>query len=106
MVVVVADPRSAAASAGIESGDVITAVDGQATAATSALSKVIDAHKIGQTVSVSLGIGSGIETVSVRLGEGPIDRFLRAAAGWTVWSVPAAVPRHSRSAPGEGIILE
>ncbi len=72
MVVAAVDPHSAAASAVIKSGDVITAVDGQATATTSALSKVIDTHKPGQTVSVSLGTGSGIEKVSVRLGEGPI----------------------------------
>ncbi len=73
VVVAAVDPNSAAAHAGIESGDVITAVDGHATATTSALSKVIGAHKPGQTVSVSLSIGSGTETVSVRLGEGPID---------------------------------
>ena len=73
VVVAAVDPNSAAANAGIESGDVITAVDGQATATTSALSKVIDAHQPGQTVSLSLSTASGTKTVSVRLGEGPID---------------------------------
>jgi S1-C subfamily serine protease len=73
VVVAAVDPHSAAAKAGIESGDVITAVDGKATATTSALSKVIDAHKPGQTVSVSLSTQSGMEKVSARLGEGPID---------------------------------
>ena len=46
---------------------------GKATATTSALSKVIDAHKPGQKVSLSLSTASGTKTVSVRLGEGPID---------------------------------
>ena len=73
VVVAAVDPNSPAGNTGIESGDVITAVDGQATTTTSALSKVIDAHKPGQTVSLTLSTRSGTETVSVRLGEGPID---------------------------------
>jgi S1-C subfamily serine protease len=73
VVVAAVDPNSAAANAGIQSGDVITAVDGKATATTSALSKVIAAHRPGQTVSVSLSTASGAKTVSVRLGKGPID---------------------------------
>jgi S1-C subfamily serine protease len=73
VVVAAVDPNSAAANAGIRSGDVITAVDGQATPTTTALSKVVDAHKPGQTVSLLLSTRSGTKTVSVRLGEGPID---------------------------------
>jgi S1-C subfamily serine protease len=73
VVVAAVDPNSAAANAGIQSGDVITALDGQATPTTTALSKVIDTHKPGQTVSVVLSTQSGTKTVSVRLGEGPID---------------------------------
>jgi len=38
-----ASPASPAARAGIESGDVISAVNGQATATTAALSNVIEA---------------------------------------------------------------
>jgi S1-C subfamily serine protease len=73
VVVAAVDPNSAAASAGIQSGDVITAVDGQPTPSTSALSSLIDAHEPGHTVSVTLSSPSGTRTVSVRLGEGPID---------------------------------
>jgi len=73
VVVAAVDPNSAAASAGIQSGDVITAVDGQPTPSTSALSSVIDAHTPGQRVSVTLSTPSGGRTASVRLGEAPID---------------------------------
>jgi S1-C subfamily serine protease len=43
VVVAALDPASPAARADTESGDVITAVDGQATATTAALSNVIEA---------------------------------------------------------------
>ncbi len=43
VVVAALDPASPAARADIESGDLITAVDGQATATTAALSNVIEA---------------------------------------------------------------
>ena len=51
VVVAAVDPGSPAATAGLESGDVITAVDGQATATTTALSKVIEAKKPGQVAA-------------------------------------------------------
>jgi len=73
VVVAAVDPASAAAGAGIQSGDVITAVDGEATPSTAALSKVIAAHRPGQAVSVSVRTQSGTKTVPVRLGQGPID---------------------------------
>ena len=73
VVVAAVDPASAAAGAGIESGDVITAVDGEATRSTAALSKVVAAHRPGQAVSVSVSTQSGKKTVPVRLGQGPID---------------------------------
>jgi S1-C subfamily serine protease len=73
VVIAAVDPGSAAATAGLVSGDVITAIDGQATATTSALSKVIEAKKPGQVVSLKLATQAGTQTVKVRLGQGPVD---------------------------------
>jgi S1-C subfamily serine protease len=73
VVVAAVDPGSAAARAGLVSGDVITSVDGQATATTPALSKAIEAKKAGQVVSLKLATQAGTQTVKVRLGQGPID---------------------------------
>ncbi len=73
VVVAALDPASPAARAGIESGDVITAVNGQATATTAALSNVIEAKKPGQVVSLTVGTEAGIETIQVRLAQAPVD---------------------------------
>jgi S1-C subfamily serine protease len=73
VVVAAVDPNSPAASAGIVSGDVITACDGQATATTTSLSKVVDAHRAGQIVILTLSTQDGTKTVQVKLGKGPID---------------------------------
>jgi S1-C subfamily serine protease len=73
VVVAAVDPNSPAAGAGIVSGDVITAIDGHATATTPALSKVIEALKPGDTVSLSVSTGNGTQTLRVHLAQGPID---------------------------------
>jgi S1-C subfamily serine protease len=73
VVIAAVDPGTAAATAGLVSGDVITAVDGQATATTSALSKAIEAKKPGQVLTLKLATQAGTQTVKVRLGQGPID---------------------------------
>jgi len=73
VVVAAVDPGSPAARAGIQSGYVITAVDGKATPNTSALSKAVLSHKPGQVVTLTLATPSGGATVKVALGEGPID---------------------------------
>ena len=73
VVIAAVDPGSAAATAGLVTGDVITAADGQATASTSALSKAMEAKKPGQIMSLKLATQAGTETVKVRLGQGPID---------------------------------
>ena len=63
VVVAAVDPGSPAATAGILSGDVITAIDGHATPTTTALSKVIDAHKPGDVVSMTVSTQSGTGAV-------------------------------------------
>ena len=73
VVVAAVDPKSGAANAGIQSGDVITKADGQATPTTTALSKIVNAHKPGQVVSLTVTTASGTKTVDVTLGKGPID---------------------------------
>ena len=67
------DPGSPAANAGIESGDVITAVNGQATATTTALSNAVEAKKPGQVVNLTVSTQSGTETIQVRLAQAPVD---------------------------------
>jgi S1-C subfamily serine protease len=67
------DPDSPAARAGIGSGDVITAVNGQATATTAALSNVIEAKKPGQIVSLTVSTEAGTEAIPVRLAPAPVD---------------------------------
>jgi S1-C subfamily serine protease len=73
VVVAAVDPNSPAATAGIESGEVITALDGHATPTTAALSKLIRADKPGQVIQVTLYTTSGVEHLSLRLAAGPID---------------------------------
>lgn len=72
VVIEAVDPGSAAAKANIQSGDVITAVDGQSTPTTTALSKVMSAHKPGQVITLKLSTESGTGNVQVTLGEAPV----------------------------------
>jgi S1-C subfamily serine protease len=72
VVVTAVDPGSPAASSGIASGNIITAVDGHATPSTSALSKLIQAERPGEHVSLTVATQSGTETLQVRLGQAPI----------------------------------
>ncbi|MEO6501296.1 MAG: trypsin-like peptidase domain-containing protein, partial [Jatrophihabitantaceae bacterium] len=65
---------SAAAKAGLEAGDTITAVDGTAITSASGLSSVLDAHKPGDQVRLSYTDPAGqSHSVSVTLGAGPAD---------------------------------
>ncbi len=73
VVVAAVDPSSPAADAGIVSGDVITGIDGHATPTTTALAKVIDALKPGDSVSLTVSSGNGTQTVHTHLGQGPVD---------------------------------
>lgn len=73
VIVSAVDPGSPAQSAGIEPGDVITRVDGQATPSTASLSRAIDKHRPGQVISVTVSTSSGTRVLSVKLAAGPID---------------------------------
>ena len=73
VVIAAVDPKSPAARARLASGDVITAISGHATPTTTALSKVVRAHRPGQVLALTVSTTNGTRTVRVRLGKGPID---------------------------------
>jgi putative serine protease PepD len=60
--------NSPAAQAGLKQGDVIKSVDGKAVGNASSLSSIVDQHKPGDTVKLTL---AGGKTVSVKLGQRP-----------------------------------
>jgi putative serine protease PepD len=60
-----------AASAGLKAGDVVTSLGGKAVSSSSALSSLVDAHKPGDTVTVTLTRGGQSKTLQVKLGERP-----------------------------------
>lgn len=61
-----------AAAAGLASGDLITAVDGDAVDTAETLSALISAHEPGDTVAITFTDASGVsQTVTVVLAEGP-----------------------------------
>ncbi|PCN48084.1 septum formation initiator [Curtobacterium sp. 'Ferrero'] len=63
---------SGAAAAGLESGDVITAVDGTAIASSDQLTQEIQAHSVGEKVTVTYTDSAGTaHTVTVTLTAGP-----------------------------------
>jgi putative serine protease PepD len=59
---------SAAASAGIKAGDVITAVDGTKVASAESLRAIIDSHKPGDKITVTVTRGGASKTLDVTLG--------------------------------------
>ena len=66
-------PGSAAERAGIEQGDVITAVDGKAVAAAATLRTTLAAHQAGDTVKVAWTDAAGTKhSARIRLGSGPV----------------------------------
>src|SRR4051794_16099434 len=60
-----------AASAGLKTGDVITSVAGKTVEDSSSLSSLVDAHKPGETVSVTVRRGGQTKTLQVKLGDRP-----------------------------------
>ncbi len=59
---------SAAASAGVKAGDVITAVDGTTVKSAETLRAVIDSHKPGDKITLTITRGGSSKTLSVTLG--------------------------------------
>jgi putative serine protease PepD len=57
--------------AGLEAGDVVTAVDGEDVSSADELRRAIDSHKPGDKVEVTVRRGDGTETVTVTLGTRP-----------------------------------
>jgi putative serine protease PepD len=62
---------SPAAAAGVQTGDVITAVDGQQITGSGGLVAAVAAHSPGQQVTLAVRRGSGTRTLSVTLGTQP-----------------------------------
>jgi putative serine protease PepD len=60
-----------AADAGIQQGDVITSLGGKAVADSSALASLVDQHKPGETVSVTVTRGGEQKALQVKLGQRP-----------------------------------
>lgn len=77
----VAEPQSGspAAKAGIESGDVISAVDGQPVKSARDLAKRIGAMAPGSTVKLTILHGGSEKMLSLTLGELPKDKQARAS---------------------------
>jgi putative serine protease PepD len=66
-------PGSAAAKAGVKSGDVITSVDGKPTTSPSGLRAVISGYKPGDKVTVTLKRNGATKSIDVTLGTRPAN---------------------------------
>ncbi|WP_440995655.1 DegQ family serine endoprotease [Arhodomonas sp. SL1] len=62
-------PDSAAEEAGLQEGDVVTAVDGEAIDGAAELAKVIGLHQIGDTVELTIVRDGEERTIEARVGE-------------------------------------
>jgi putative serine protease PepD len=60
-----------AATGGLRVGDVITSVGGKAVADSTALSSIVDAHKVGDQVQVDVTRQGAKKTMTVKLGQRP-----------------------------------
>jgi S1-C subfamily serine protease len=66
-------PGSPAEQAGIQPGDVITAVGGRTVTSTADLHAAVSPHRPGDTVTVAWTDATGQQhTASIRLGTGPV----------------------------------
>jgi putative serine protease PepD len=62
---------SPAEQAGLQQGDVITAIGGKPVASSSALSSIVDEHKPGDTVQLTVSRNGSEKTLDVKLGQRP-----------------------------------
>jgi serine protease Do len=60
-----------AGKAGLEAGDVITAVDGKSVTDTGELQKIINSDQIGQTITITYYRGSNVITADITLAQTP-----------------------------------
>ncbi len=60
-----------AATGGLQAGDVITALGGKSVDDSTALSSLVDAHKVGDSVQVKVTRGGQTKTLTIKLGQRP-----------------------------------
>jgi S1-C subfamily serine protease len=70
-VVLNVEPGSPAAQAGLARGDIITEVDGEAVEGESDLTRLVDEHKPGDRVTLTLLRQGAEQEVQVTLGQAP-----------------------------------
>ena len=78
-IVAAAQPGSPAAKAGVQDGDVITAVDGEAVSTPRELARVIGTAEPGKNVKIDLWRDGKSETIDVKLGTLPDDNVAAAS---------------------------
>ncbi|HET9223994.1 MAG TPA: trypsin-like peptidase domain-containing protein [Roseiflexaceae bacterium] len=71
VVIVAVGPGTPAAAAGLQSRDIITAIDGAPVADDSAFAKIIDSHKPGDTIALNVARGSQTVELKAKLAERP-----------------------------------
>jgi putative serine protease PepD len=62
---------SPAAKAGVQQGDVITAVDDSKVDDSASLGDIVDGHAVGDTVKLTVRRGGSLKTLTVKLGDRP-----------------------------------
>jgi S1-C subfamily serine protease len=99
--IVEVEPDSPAASAGLEEGDVIIAVDGEELATENTLADVIAAHEPGDTVTLEVTRpGDESDEITVELGEHPEEEG-KAYLGLKYRTVPWSHTWEGQSLPFE-----
>ncbi|MBV9717280.1 MAG: PDZ domain-containing protein, partial [Solirubrobacterales bacterium] len=64
-------PSSPAENAGLQSGDVVTAINGKAVASTEQFIETVDNYPPGQTITLQVKRGGATKSVQVQLGTRP-----------------------------------
>lgn len=97
------DPGGPAAAAGVEPGDVITAVDGRAVRDLHYFHDAVARRRAGETVSVTLARDGQILTLGLVLEEDRRKRVLSSFASGPFWR-PALLPSGAASAGPDEVI--